>query len=139
MKLRNKQSGEIKEFVLFDGKEMQAGLTLENLAQEWEDAPEEPKEYWFIEWNGEVCRSDIHDERTGRMKQIGNYFETREEAEQAVRKLKAWKLLKDFGCGFMLDDHCAVKFVGTDARKITSAEEHRLLSDAYKLLFGGEE
>ena len=37
MKLRNKQSGEIKEFVLFDGKEMQSGLTLENLAREWED------------------------------------------------------------------------------------------------------
>ena len=43
MKLRNKQSGEIKEFVLFDGKEMQSGLTLENLAREWEDyKPVEP-------------------------------------------------------------------------------------------------
>lgn len=43
MKLRNRQSGEIKEFVLFDGKEMQSGLTLENLAREWEDyAPKEP-------------------------------------------------------------------------------------------------
>lgn len=43
MKLRNRQSGEIKEFVLFDGKEMQAGLTLENLARDWEDyVPKEP-------------------------------------------------------------------------------------------------
>ena len=43
MKLRNKQSGEIKEFVLFDGKEMQSGLTLEDLAREWEDyRPVEP-------------------------------------------------------------------------------------------------
>ena len=43
MKLRNKQSGEIKEFVLFDGKEMQSGLTLEDLAREWEDyKPVEP-------------------------------------------------------------------------------------------------
>ena len=43
MKLRNKQSGEIKEFVLFDGKEMQSGLTLEDLAREWEDyEPVEP-------------------------------------------------------------------------------------------------
>ena len=43
MKLRNKQSGEIKEFVLFDGKEMQSGLTLENLARDWEDyKPKEP-------------------------------------------------------------------------------------------------
>ena len=29
------------------------------------------------------------------MKEIGNYFETREEAEKAVEKLKAWKRLKD--------------------------------------------
>lgn len=42
MKLRNRQSGEIKEFVLFDGKEMQSGLTLENLARDWKDY--EPKE-----------------------------------------------------------------------------------------------
>lgn len=61
----------------------------------YEEDYEEPKEYWYIDWNGEVCRSDIHDERTKRMKQIGNYFETKEEAEKAVRKLKAWKRLKD--------------------------------------------
>jgi len=29
------------------------------------------------------------------LKSIGNYFETKEEAEKAVEKLKAWKRLKD--------------------------------------------
>lgn len=33
-------------------------------------------------------------------KAIGNYFETREEAEKAVEKLKAWKRLKDSGLKF---------------------------------------
>ena len=34
------------------------------------------------------------------MKQIGNYFETKEEAELAVEELKAWKRLKDKGFRF---------------------------------------
>lgn len=37
MRLRNKKTGEIKEFVLFDGKELQGGATLESLVEEWED------------------------------------------------------------------------------------------------------
>lgn len=31
---------------------------------------------------------------------IGNYFETREEAEKAVERLKAWERLKDAGLKF---------------------------------------
>ena len=43
MKLRNKISGEIKKFALFDGKELQGGATLEDLTKEWEDyEPAEP-------------------------------------------------------------------------------------------------
>ena len=38
MKLRNKKTGEIKEFVLFDGEnELQGGATLAMLNEEWED------------------------------------------------------------------------------------------------------
>lgn len=33
-------------------------------------------------------------------KEIGNYFETKEEAEKAVEQLKAWKRLKDKGFEF---------------------------------------
>lgn len=67
------------------------------------------------------------------------HFEDAEDCRKFCDKLLAWKRLKDFGCGFMLDDHFTVKFVGPDARKITSAEEQKSLSDSYKLLFGGEE
>lgn len=33
-------------------------------------------------------------------KSIGNYFETKEEAEKAIEKLKAWKRLRDKGAMF---------------------------------------
>jgi hypothetical protein len=35
-----------------------------------------------------------------KLKAIGNYFETKEEVEKAVEKLKAWKRLKDKGLKF---------------------------------------
>lgn len=103
MKLRNKQSGEIKEFVLFDGNELQGGATLESLTKEWEDY-EEPKDFWYIEPNGVIARIDewdcCTDSDIGIMKTLGNHFETKEEAEKAVEKLKAWKRLKDKGYKF---------------------------------------
>lgn len=97
MKLKNKISGEIKEFALFDGKGLQGGATLKSLMEEWEDY-EEPKEYWFIDSDGEVNYD--RDDGTpfyNNCKEIGNYFKTQEEAEQAVEKLKAFKRLKDNG------------------------------------------
>lgn len=151
MKLKNKKTGKIgwlyehslvqDIIIVYDVKGIVGKYTsLAELNAEWEDVPEE---YWFINSVGGIIRpTDTNDwtpEDADHHKEIGNYFETIEEAEKAVEKLKAWKRLKDFGCGFMLDDHCAVKFVGPDARKITSAEEQRSLSDAYKLLFRGEE
>lgn len=109
MKLKNKRSGEIKEFVLFDGKnELQGGATLKDLVKEWEDY-EEPKDkgYWYID---DLCRihysSELLDEINDRpnncmiRKLCGNYFDTREEAEAVVEKLKAWRRLKDKGFDF---------------------------------------
>lgn len=147
MRLRNKKTGEIIEFdAILPVKDVAGDSvahleygSLAELNEEWEDYEEPKRKHWYMTSWGEVWQygdDPLHEE--WRIT-LGNDFETKEEAEQAVRKLKAWKRLKDFGCGFMLDDHCAVKFVGPDARKITSAEEQRSLSDAYKLLFGGEE
>lgn len=101
MKLKNKISGEIKEFVIFDGNEMQAGLTLKDLAQEWEDVLEQ-KEYWSINELGTLIqithtRENIYDKSR---KNFGNYFSSREEAEKAVEKLRAYKRLKDKGFEF---------------------------------------
>ena len=75
--------------------------SLAELNEEWEDAPEEPKEYWYVADNGEIEKdTDDGGAYEERMKEIGNNFETEEEAEKAVEKLKAWKRLKDKGFRF---------------------------------------
>ena len=93
MKLKNKISGEIKEFALFDGNELQSGATLESLTKEWEDAPEEPKDFWYIGdlmiicgTEGEFTTPDLASftkKDIEKLKAIGNYFESKEEAEKA--------------------------------------------------------
>ena len=73
--------------------------SLAELNEEWCDY-EEPKEYWYIDPMvcGVYFTKIKNDEDLCEFnKQIGNYFETKEEAELAVRKLKAWKRLKDKG------------------------------------------
>lgn len=119
MKLRNKRTGEIAEpfgitcingrtFVRFDdgkGTFKFEARSLSELNEEWEDY-EEPKEYWFIDEFGlvqkeieyyyEENKEAVHDKRIA----VGNYFETKEEAEKAVEKLKAFKRLKDKGFRF---------------------------------------
>lgn len=118
MRLKNKKTGEIVEFRYLqsdhvaplvlttyeNGKpEMYSYNSLAELNAEWCDAPEEPKEYWYIADNGEIEKdTDDGDTYEERMKEIGNYFLSREEAELAVRKLKAWKRLKDKGFRFTL-------------------------------------
>lgn len=62
---------------------------------------EEQKSYWVVDYI--TCGVDnlAIDTKEPEMddfnKQIGNYFDTREEAEKAVEKLQAWKRLKDKG------------------------------------------
>lgn len=100
MKLRNKETGEIREIknILIDG--MFNVKSLAELADEWEDY-EEPKEYWFVDSGGEVEEATyLTDNDKSSLRNFGNYFETREEAEKAVEKLKAWKRLKDKGFKF---------------------------------------
>lgn len=99
MLLRNKKTGEIRE--LPDG--FFCGDNLKKICEEWEDAPEEPKEYWYMENNGDIDKETYDgDEYEEKMIEIGNYFESPEEAEKAVEKLKAWKRLKDKGFRFKL-------------------------------------
>ena len=92
MRLRNKKTGEIKEFALFDGNELQGGVTLEILTKEWEDAPEEPK--------GIQCIYYVNHFDTVKLDGVIVGFGSKEEAELAVRKLKAWTRLEDKGFRF---------------------------------------
>ena len=151
MKLRNKKTGEIGELhfepdkeyhftvVTEDPADLMIFKTLAELNEEWEDY-EEPKEYWFIRDHTSIvgyAPVNNSDAAKYRKEIVGNYFETKEEAERAVEKLKAWKRLKDkefeflgytaLGCGeinFMLDWE--------------DIDEKQLKKDM-DLLFGGEE
>lgn len=123
MKLRNKKTGEIGYLIVGRGSDYyhvcnddwsSCGRywSLAELNEEWEDALEEPKDnnYWYIDDFGRIqFSSKVLDEIEGLpnnwmvRKLFGNYFETKEEAEEAVEKLKAWERLKDKGFRFI--DH----------------------------------
>lgn len=111
----------------------------------------EPKEYWYID----SCGGVLQDYFDGgcidiQRKQIGNYFETKEEAEKAVEKLKAWKRLKDKGFK-IINYNCPFRelYFEVDEEKFFDAsgvlsEEIRAVSEETEedltLLFdGGEE
>ena len=110
--------------------------SLKELTDMFEDY-EEPKEYWYVdttegsivEYTQEMFQL-IDKER----KEIGNYFATKKEAEEAVEKLKAWKRLKDKGFKFerwqFLDDRSGIWVRGKLVPGIV---------EELDILFGGEE
>lgn len=139
MKLRNKKTGEIREVnnILVD--DMFRVNSLAELNEEWEDY-EEPKEseyYWYIGYKNDIRRTKYHhisdfadNQVTVTRKEIGNCFESLEEAEKAVEKLKAWKRLKDKGFRFTGFNRVSVDY---------DVNSHYGISQDLDLLFGGEE
>ena len=158
MKLRNKKTGEIKEVIvggypvtgetkMWKCSEMDANeetgykslgtyTSLAKLNEVWEDY-EEPKEYWCIDWTEPdgIYRTVYKDEWDDFNKEIGNYFETKEEAEKAVEKLKAVKRLKDKG--FVLSGEVCDEFFCIDMY-MRFDEETKSMRKDLDLLFGGE-
>lgn len=116
MKLKNKKTGAIYSIEDIDLGNNEAGIwlgmtlykSLAELNAEWEDYEELIKPYWFVnDLDGKPMKCDLRNcgkanftEWGKYRKEIGNYFETKEEAERAVEKLKAWKRLKDKGFKF---------------------------------------
>lgn len=147
MKLRNKKTGEIVIFGegIVDLNQIGCKNVAEMMEAGWEDY-EEPKDnnYWYIDSLGKIeFHSTILDEIAGTpnnamiRKIIGNYFESREEAEKAVEKLKAWKRLKDKGfrfSTFAYTELCDYARVNISATMINDS-----IHDDLELLFGGEE
>lgn len=145
MKLRNKKTGDIVDggFVLtyYDGIAGNPQHSLAELNEEWEDY-EEPKEYWYLSGIGEIRRIEDDGVKFDRYhKEIGNYFSSREEAEKAVEKLKAWKRLKDKGFrftawknGILLDETVA----GQVRYEFPIGNKDDIEKDL-AFLFGGEE
>ena len=166
MKLRNKKTGEVGNLVLNinPNRESYSVLSTKNgdtlcgnavigdydslseLNDEWEDY-EEPKAY-YIGRCGTIEEFDPTNDiaLTEMLKEIGNYFETKEEAEKAVRKLKAWKRLKDKGfkfngetCDYKSDKHFGSVFFETDGYMLDVYEDTSEFYDDIDLIFGGEE
>ncbi len=161
MKLKNKKTGKIKECVVIpvdsngypnEYQVFEKGESLAELNEEWEDY-EEPKDFWYINDFMVMCGTEGEFTTSGlaaftrrdieRLKQIGNYFETKEEAEKAVEKLKAWKRLKDAGFKFNNWIYDYREAENENERGLSIGASYNQLSkidaDDINLLFGGEE
>ena len=158
MKLQNKKTGQIGKLIInkdniecVDLEYVPEYRNLTELNAEWEDY-EEPKDFWYIDdfmimcgSEGEFTKPDLGsftEKDIEKLKEIGNYFGTKEEAEKAVEKLKAWKRLKDKGFRF---DGFDVANPGGDNVicgqayfKAGNYDREEIRSDL-ELIFGGEE
>lgn len=132
MKLRNKKTGEIMELCCHRAGDYREKYdSLAELNAEWEDVPEEPKEYW-IPMSDEpypFVGNDWEEEGLA----TGLISLSKEENDRKRQKLKAWKRLKDKG--FRFDDFVrdAIYF-NLDEEQI---QNKSILKDL-DLLFGGE-
>lgn len=152
MKLKSKQTGEIMEFdAVLVAKDVKGNEvahleynSIDKFLEEWEDVPEEPKGYYYI--NTHLHSVDYVDntyENKGKDQEIGNVFETEEEAEKAVERLRAWKRLKDKGFKFTswVYDYDQPKVKKRTYFEFVAICEDGVLSnglDDLDLLFGGE-
>lgn len=145
MKLKNRKTGEIVEW--FNNTDGVFPNSLAELNEEWCDY-EEPKEWFTInkfdgsiqEINDDTCAWT--DEEKESIAELGFRFETEEEAEKAVEKLKAFKRLKDKGfrfSGWTIDDGLRISIcTNTDEDDIYDEDKRRIKPDL-DLLFGGKE
>ena len=131
------------------GRTTFAYKTLAEFNEEWEDYEEESKIYYVIFETGDIkwfYHGDFP-EIEKLEKQFGNYFETKEEAEKAVEKLKAITRLNK--CGFKFEGYAdrdrakggdIVIYAHVDIPNNNLLEEAQpaMLKDL-DLLFGGEE
>lgn len=118
--------------------------TLKELSKMFEDAPEEPKEFWYIENDGDIDKETYDgDDYEKRMIKIGNYFESKEEAEKAVEKLKALTKLCKKGFEFNSVEMFGSGLIRIEAsipiNEKTTLQERSNIIDSLYLLFGGEE
>ncbi len=133
MKLKNKKTGKIVEW--FNNTDGILPNTLAELNEEWEDY-EEPKEYWYISAYGNLAKTDVMTDLHRGAEGIGNLFETKEKAEKAVKKLKAFKRLRDNG---MIKYSFHKEKTGIDLDFYTLTILAPRDKDSLDLLFGGEE
>lgn len=150
MKLRNKQTGTIRPaearedgIYLYDEKTEQWHKYKLDLLAEWWEYYEEP-EGWCITMYGGISKISKDDEDfIPDLEEIGNHFNDKESAYDALEKLKALKRLEDKG--FKFDDWRVGCVANHSAEVIIYANldnAHDARIEARQdldLLFGGEE
>lgn len=93
----------------YDGvtKIMFASMVQHGFIEEIKDGPWEPKPgqkfYYILEYGKVDTGIWFNDELSLQILDIGNFFQTKEEAEKAVEWLKAFKTLRDDAKGFKPD------------------------------------
>lgn len=144
-KLINRNTGQIVVYGegIVDLKSLGCKNVAEMLEAGWEEYKEpKPQVVYYIDRDGEIVpyKNVEYPKRVFNNEQnreIGNYFETREDAEKAVDKLKAWKRLKDT---IIRIDRASFDDVGTATLFIRyKKENHKEVNKDLDLLFGGEE
>lgn len=158
MKLKNKKTGEIVYATIkvsYGGGELQIRYypvnnaedthfkeyrSISELNEEWEDY-EEPKEHWYVTAYGNLAKTDVMTDLHWGAEGIGNLFNTKEEAELALRKLKAWKRLKEKGFRFEwwkeADNRLQYNTIAFNSFVYNYEDREQLRKDL-DLLFGGE-
>ena len=152
MELINKKTGEKARleggYLVFDGKLMSLMQynSLAELTDEWEDAGQDGG-YWYYDTTANhvdyIDKQNVTKDDKKKDQEIGNCFETKEEAEKAVEKLKALKILKDHGLLFgdweldnatVADGKIWFDLGGTD-QSATEALQDKEVESAMNILF----
>lgn len=138
MKLQNEETGQVENFCIDKDQicSCDRAFVYDSLTQlqeaGWKDY-EEPKVAYFITAQGGVCSfSDADYNDWIEEEQIGNKFKTKEEAEKAVEKLKAWKRLSE-------NRYLFGRFIDLIYSLNANSREFDKYMDDILLLFGGEE
>ena len=141
MKLRNKKTGEIWDIGKILTNDYPSYDTLEQIYEEFEDY-EEPKEHWCVTMYGRITRIKDDEEPIDDLIEIGNYFNSKEDAYDAWDKLKTWKRLKDAGFRFKGKKTDSTTYKHYIEFEVCSKDVILFNDDIeadLELLFGGEE
>ena len=110
---------------------------------DWFEDYEEPQiYYWYIDDLGIVSIDRVESSTIEMRKNFCNHFDTREEAEQAVEKLKAFKRLQDLGFRFdgirYRNKYNYIEWKIEPKNELTDDETAKIIEDLCKV-FGGKE